>query len=1271
LAECHAAIADTKDTVQAILDEFTSTKSEVSLVSHGLREVQVNKASITSYQAGMDDVNEMMDRLEAEIEHMKRAAKVNAPRELLTNINGWEETEIEARLELLKGVVTDHVINLHTSLGKTEDDFNSKLHHVQKEMQVIEGTQAMHTLRHIFAPFTTSGDLIQKVAVWKSKSDQASHEKDLIRIAENKERISHNSLRLAYLEASVPLGIPVGTEGIGMPVPLSISHLHSSADTSKLEDDIAAMSAQLKGVTHKLATYESENSALGERLFGIESGMVREKVALQTKLNKYGEDIDSFKQEMRRQPRGLSPDGGQSSPSLQGGNAEDMALQLQEFWATEQEALRKEVNRDLTQLKDGLVKLAAKTDERATTLTEGLVRHERKNVRRIDSAEEAFRKVSEGAKKRKQVQGIAKVRRAFLRVQAGHLATCFSVFYRNAIGGAVAKAPAEVESAAPEPVLPPVDLRFEYEYQKLAEKVQELSMQVEDAAKTSEGDTKHIELSNRLNDIEAFTSLVVKRVENCEMKPNQLQPQPVVDGIQKQLAALELAVNSEVPQIKLIINDMLHFDGQLGQLQNKVDKLEARKHVTTVATRLVKKPESPVSIKRKSIKAWRGHTKGSREEIKSNNTGAMWCLLRNQRLGVRGWRATAKASLMSKLSRRKGVASAEQIHVEAALQTWRHFSGKHERYRQIMRRAIRKMLDTSSVNAPSYNQLRLSGNTLDVRMGSLMLEWLLHEQRQVKTLRMWLEGVRVIQAQQKVVMRAYIRWMDGQVHGAFGTWRDVSEKAIHDLTAIRKAVKAITMRSVNKAYESWHHVVAVERERRQVLTRAMGSWNAVLQAKMFRAWLDVSNRLRDEEQKLALALGVFTGQKLSLGLDRWRGVTADLGEFRILCRRMLAGFFHIRLLHGWNKWRNEADELAIDATRMCSSTSRWVGKGQTAAFGLWREEALIRQQQIRILGGFWRRMQNRLLLCSWNSWFELSTSYRRDKQLLRRAIHRLKQSIRAKLLLRWRAFCTNHRWVRAVASKWIRLGKAKAWRSWRAVFVRDIRRRQPKQASMFGERAMLRSWRQKTRRAGRAELGAARLLTKRLGRRECNAVAQQRVFSIWRRLPARMIVSEETCGLFDGSRCREETRMSSHDSERLSILEERVTWVHEQVAGCASGLVSLAEQVEKSELQQSISSLKISEEMEEMQTLVGSNHESCARLGVDLTETRAMMQTQVDTVSPRESKQEVDRWEQDSRGSETHGRTAAWLLGESSTGCEVPVMGNSNWWLGGSIRKSG
>ena len=86
IAECHTQIAETKDTVQAILDEFTSVKSEVSQLNHGLREVQVNNVSITSYQAGIDDVTETLDRLEGEIHYLTREARIHAQGGTLTNI---------------------------------------------------------------------------------------------------------------------------------------------------------------------------------------------------------------------------------------------------------------------------------------------------------------------------------------------------------------------------------------------------------------------------------------------------------------------------------------------------------------------------------------------------------------------------------------------------------------------------------------------------------------------------------------------------------------------------------------------------------------------------------------------------------------------------------------------------------------------------------------------------------------------------------------------------------------------------------------------------------------------------------------------------------------------------------------------------------------------------------------------------------------------------------------------------------------------------------
>ena len=411
VAECHTVIGETKEVVQAILEEVTNVKSELGMLGHGLREVQVSKASITSTQAGMDDVMAEMDRLTGEIEHLKREAKVYAPGVTLTNINGWEETEIEARLELLKGVVTDHVINLHASLGKVEDGFDAKLKSVKCKMQVIEGTNAMMSLRRIFSEFTVSGTLARRFSIWRFQMERA---RVADKITENRQKITSNSLRLSNLEANIRGAVLPTTSHPSEPSAAAVSD-DISAELVRLESQLEKVSSRVQGVIQNVtgleAGFESEHSLLERRVFEIENGIVREQVALQTKLTKHVEEIDNLRQQMRQQGPTVGATG-ESDGAIQ--DADGLAIKLQDFWTSEYEAMRNDVTKELSKVKEGLSELAGKADERSNTLTEGLVRHERKMVRRIDHVEEALKKASQGLLTWRRAQGLAKMRRALL-----------------------------------------------------------------------------------------------------------------------------------------------------------------------------------------------------------------------------------------------------------------------------------------------------------------------------------------------------------------------------------------------------------------------------------------------------------------------------------------------------------------------------------------------------------------------------------------------------------------------------------------------------------------------------------------------------------------------------------------------------------------------------------------------------------------------------------------------------------------------------------------
>ena len=138
-------------------------------------------------------------------------------------------------------------------------------------------------------------------------------------------------------------------------------------EITQLEGRLSDLSTRVHGIAQKMGACEGDTSSLAERLDCIENGIVRDQVALQTKINKCGEEIDSLKQESRRR-RGPSDEVAASHEKVDS----TLALQLQEFWATEQETLKKEVDRDLAKLQEGLANIANKNDERATTLTEGL-----------------------------------------------------------------------------------------------------------------------------------------------------------------------------------------------------------------------------------------------------------------------------------------------------------------------------------------------------------------------------------------------------------------------------------------------------------------------------------------------------------------------------------------------------------------------------------------------------------------------------------------------------------------------------------------------------------------------------------------------------------------------------------------------------------------------------------------------------------------------------------------------------------------------------------
>ena len=87
--------------------------------------------------------------------------------------------------------------------------------------------------------------------------------------------------------------------------------------------------------------------------------------------------------------------------------------------------------------------------------------------------------------------------------------------------------------------------------------------------------------------------------------------------------------------------------------------------------------------------------------------------------------------------------------------------------------------------------------------------------------------------------------MDGQVQAALGTWQDVTANTISSLAAVQKAVNAIAMRMVSKAYSAWQHLAREIREHRSVVARAVTSWNAVLQGKLFRVWFVLSEEMKD------------------------------------------------------------------------------------------------------------------------------------------------------------------------------------------------------------------------------------------------------------------------------------------------------------------------------------------------------------------------------------------------------------------------------------------